>query len=165
MKDRFAAGEPRPVQQPHPPLLIGGAQPGILALAAREADIVSIAPSLLARSIFGAPPRCTPAQALDRQLRWMHRAAPGRAAVIERQIVAFPTQVTRHARVRAGELGQRLDQPVEEVLAAPHVLLGTVASMCETLEERRERWGISYVTVPTQVAEAFAPVVERLRGQ
>ena len=31
---------PAPVQQPHPPILLGGGSPRILALAAREADIV-----------------------------------------------------------------------------------------------------------------------------
>jgi hypothetical protein len=29
---------------------------------------------------------------------------------------------------------------------------------------RRERFGISYVILPGEVAEAFAPVVERLSG-
>jgi probable F420-dependent oxidoreductase len=33
---------PRPVQQPHPPILIGGNGPRLLALAAREADIVGL---------------------------------------------------------------------------------------------------------------------------
>jgi hypothetical protein len=32
------------------------------------------------------------------------------------------------------------------------------------LELRRERYQISYVTVPGEQAEAFAPVVERLTG-
>src|SRR5262245_26137152 len=31
---------PAPVQKPHPPILVGGGSPRILALAAREADIV-----------------------------------------------------------------------------------------------------------------------------
>jgi hypothetical protein len=33
------------------------------------------------------------------------------------------------------------------------------------LERRRERYGISYVTVSDRVAEAFAPVVEQLSGK
>jgi probable F420-dependent oxidoreductase len=35
-------GLPKSVQQPHPPILLGGGGPRLLALAAREADIVSI---------------------------------------------------------------------------------------------------------------------------
>ena len=35
-------GEPKPVQRPHPPFVIGGGGPKILAVAAREAAIVGI---------------------------------------------------------------------------------------------------------------------------
>src|SRR5262245_20770252 len=36
-------GHPRPVQQPHQPIMIGGARRRLLTLAAREADIVAFA--------------------------------------------------------------------------------------------------------------------------
>jgi alkanesulfonate monooxygenase SsuD/methylene tetrahydromethanopterin reductase-like flavin-dependent oxidoreductase (luciferase family) len=36
------AGRPLPVQQPRPPVLIGGGAPRVLRLAGRLADIVSI---------------------------------------------------------------------------------------------------------------------------
>jgi alkanesulfonate monooxygenase SsuD/methylene tetrahydromethanopterin reductase-like flavin-dependent oxidoreductase (luciferase family) len=32
---------PRPLQRPHPPLMIGGGRPRVLRLAARQADIVT----------------------------------------------------------------------------------------------------------------------------
>ena len=35
-------GQPKPVQRPHPPFIVGGGGPKILALAAREAEIVGI---------------------------------------------------------------------------------------------------------------------------
>jgi probable F420-dependent oxidoreductase len=35
-------GQPKPVQRPHPPFIVGGGGPKILALAAREAQIVGI---------------------------------------------------------------------------------------------------------------------------
>src|SRR5215218_6619191 len=35
-------GQPKPVQRPHPPFIIGGGGPKILALAAREAAIVGV---------------------------------------------------------------------------------------------------------------------------
>src|SRR5712691_12906059 len=38
----YLSGLLKPVQQPHPPILMGGGGPRLLALAAREADIVSI---------------------------------------------------------------------------------------------------------------------------
>ena len=52
----------------------------------------------------------------------------------------------------------------EAVLQSPQCLIGTVNEIVETLQERRERYGISYVTVPGEAIDAFAPVVERLAG-
>ncbi len=39
-------GLPKPVQQPHPPFLIGGGAPRVLRLAGREADIVGVNPAI-----------------------------------------------------------------------------------------------------------------------
>jgi len=44
------------------------------------------------------------------------------------------------------------------------VLLGTIEQICDTLQQRRERYGISYLTVFERDMEAFAPVVTRLAG-
>jgi hypothetical protein len=50
------------------------------------------------------------------------------------------------------------------VLETVYVLVGTVEEICETLRQRRERYGISYLTVFERDMEAFAPVVARLEG-
>ena len=41
----------------------------------------------------------------------------------------------------------------------------SVDEIAETLQERRERYGFSYVVILEPVMEAFAPVVERLTGR
>ena len=41
---------------------------------------------------------------------------------------------------------------------------GSTEQMCETLVQRRERLGFSYVLVSDEFMEPFAPVVERLAG-
>jgi hypothetical protein len=46
----------------------------------------------------------------------------------------------------------------------PHVLAGSVDEICDQLEARRERYGISYVTVGARALHDFAPVVARLAG-
>ena len=43
-------GQPKPVQRPHPPFLIGGGGKRMLSLAGREAQIVGLAPRQLAGS-------------------------------------------------------------------------------------------------------------------
>jgi hypothetical protein len=52
----------------------------------------------------------------------------------------------------------------DEFLEAPYCLIGTVAQIVEQLQERRERYGISYITVHGGYTQALAPVIERLAG-
>ena len=51
-----------------------------------------------------------------------------------------------------------------QFIAHPHALFGSVDGVCEELERRREAYGISYITVRMDAADAFAPVVARLAG-
>ncbi|MGW2151146.1 hypothetical protein ACWCOT_43045 [Nonomuraea bangladeshensis] len=44
------------------------------------------------------------------------------------------------------------------------MLRGTPARMADVLRRRRDRLGVSYVTVNAACLEAFAPVVELLAG-
>ena len=46
----------------------------------------------------------------------------------------------------------------------PHALVGTVDEIVEDCLRRRERWGISYITVLGNAMDAFAPVVAELAG-
>ena len=52
----------------------------------------------------------------------------------------------------------------DDALGSGIALLGTVDEICETLVERRERWGVSYIVIGDDQVESFAPVVERLAG-
>jgi hypothetical protein len=52
----------------------------------------------------------------------------------------------------------------EEALGSGVALLGTVDEICDTLVERRERWGVSYIVIGDDEVDAFAPVVARLAG-
>jgi hypothetical protein len=42
--------------------------------------------------------------------------------------------------------------------------VGDAEEMIETLLARRERWGVSYVTLPAESLGACEPVIARLRG-
>ena len=53
----------------------------------------------------------------------------------------------------------------EQVLGVPSVLIGTVEQLCEEVLARRERYGISSVTIFEKHREAFAPVVARRAGE
>jgi len=56
------------------------------------------------------------------------------------------------------------DLSVEELMASPHALVGPVDHIADTQRGRRERYGISYVSVFATSLDASAPVVARLAG-
>jgi alkanesulfonate monooxygenase SsuD/methylene tetrahydromethanopterin reductase-like flavin-dependent oxidoreductase (luciferase family) len=60
---------------------------------------------------------------------------------------------------------QGLDVQVLRAAGAASVLWGDADAICEQLEQRRERLGISYWTVPAAFAEYLAPVVSKLQGR
>jgi hypothetical protein len=62
------------------------------------------------------------------------------------------------------DLVVNVPRDVEAVLEAPYCLIGTVSQIVEQLQERRERHGISYLTVHGAFTDALAPVVDKLAG-
>jgi hypothetical protein len=49
-------------------------------------------------------------------------------------------------------------------MLAPATLVGSADGIAEILEQRRERWQMSYIVVPIESTETLAPVVARLAG-
>jgi probable F420-dependent oxidoreductase len=158
-------GRPKPVQRPHPPLLIGGAGKRILRLAAREADIVGVAPAPSTDWSATSGGGEAPVSAADRQLEWLRAAAGDRFDDLEINMVAFPVIVTNDREQRASKLADRMNLTPPAVLTAPHVWIGTVEQICDSLEERRQRWGVSYWVVPATALDAAAPVAARLASR
>jgi len=156
------AGRPQPAQRPHPPLLIGGGGPRMLRLAAREADIVALCPVTRADG-SGVDVADGDEAGTERKLAVVREAAGDRFATLEINTLVFVNTVTDDTEGTAEEVGARLGTGADEVLRHPHLLVGSVASICETLRERRERFGISYVVIQRDM-EAFAPVVAELAG-
>ena len=159
------AGTPNPAQRPHPPLLVGAARKRMLTLAGREADIVGVAPSSDSRPLGARPPLMSVTESTDRQLGWIRSAAGSRFDDIELQAVAFPASVGGDVDQQVDNLSRAFGIDSSEVRASPHILVGSVDGICELLEERRERWGISYWVVAAAALETFAPVVERMNGR
>jgi probable F420-dependent oxidoreductase len=158
-------GFPRPVQKPHPPILLGGGGRRMLRLAAREADIVNVNFDLREGQVNRDLVRTGLAEATDEKLAWIKEAAGDRLEDIELSVTIFLANITDDresvATVMAGGVGA---EP-KDILAMPHFLIGTVDELVYDLQRRRERYGISYVIVPGEADEAFAPVVARLAGQ
>lgn len=160
-----AVGTPRPHRRPHPVVCIGGGGRRVLSVAAREADIVGINATLRSGDLGSDAAASVTPTAFDEKVGWIRDAAGERFDEIELQChCAFVTIVPNRAEV-AQQLGRAFGLDATEALEVPIALIGTTDELCEALEQRRKRYGISYWVVPDDAMEAFAPVVERLVGR
>ncbi len=158
------AGLPRPVQRPHPPIFIGGGRQRILTLAGRMADIVSINFDNSAGRLGSASVASSGAEQTAQKMDWVRQGAGERFDDLELEIGAYFVAVRDDPAPAIAAMATRFGVSAEEFATHPHALLGTVDSVCATLQERRERFGFSYVTVPQRNLDEFAPVVARLAG-
>jgi len=158
---------PRPTQRPRPPIFIGGNAPRLLAVAARDADIVGF--TGIAFRAGGAEPDVSDFRATitDERLRLVRETAGERFDRLELNALVQRVIVTDDRRKAAHELatGRWARLTPDDVLGSPFVLVGTVDQMVDDLRARRDRWGISYVMTHEPYMEALAPVVARLAGR
>jgi len=157
-------GSPRPLQMPHPPILLGGGGRRMLQLAAREADIVNVNFDLREGAINRNLVRTGLAEATVEKLGWIRDAAGERMERIELSVTIFLANITDDRESVASVMAAGIGVAAKDILAMPHFLIGTVDEVVEDVQARRERYGISYVIVPGEAAESFAPVVARLTG-
>jgi probable F420-dependent oxidoreductase len=164
-------GHPKPVQQPRPPIVIGGGGRKILALAAREADVVGVNVSMATGDVAASGPSALEDE-MDRRVAWVREVAgPDRFSELELTVRVTAVEVLPDGTsaadrlARAEVLGRPTGLSGAQALVAATVLVGTVDGICADLEARRERFGLSYVCVSQSAMEAFAPVVQRLTGR
>jgi probable F420-dependent oxidoreductase len=158
-------GTPLPAQRPHPPILIGGGGRRILALAGREADIVSVNFDLSSGTIGTHLGATATAGATAEKVGWVRDAAGARFDDIELSHTAYLSMVTDDRDAVAAGLGSGFGLDREQVVAMPNFLIGTVTQIADELERRRDELGFSYVVVGGECQEAMAPVVARLAGR
>jgi probable F420-dependent oxidoreductase len=157
-------GFPLPLQKPYPPIVIGGGGRRMLRLAAREADIVNVNFDLRDGRVSRNLVLSGLAEATDEKMAWIKDAAGDRSEHIELSVTVFLANMTDDRESVAAVMAPGLGAEPDAVLEMPHFLIGNVDQVVEQLQRRRDRYGISYVIVPGDVVESFAPVVERLAG-
>ncbi len=156
---------PRPVQQPRPPILIGGNGPRLLTLAATQADVVGLTGVTFSQGGVGRDFAGFRAAGVDERLRLIRNAAGARFDQLELNALIQQVIVTEDRRGAADELAQRWSAlTAGDILDSPFVLLGSLDEIVAQLVARRARWGLSYYVVFDAALAAFAPVVARLAG-
>jgi len=163
-------GQPKPVQRPHPPFLIGGTRERVLRIAAREADIVGIDLRQDRESLPDAFP-----ERMDVRVRWIREAAGDRFERLELSVLRLLGDIAiTNAPLRvASELARRYERGTgltidpRDILESPYSLIGSVPELVAKLRRNRDRWGINSILVgwlDEPDLGALAPVVEQLAG-
>ncbi|ARF58981.1 LLM class F420-dependent oxidoreductase [Streptomyces gilvosporeus] len=156
---------PQPAQKPRPPLLIGGNGPRMLRLTARHAQIAAFTGGRQAPGKAEGVLELLPPDALAASVARYHEYAAGRPEPAELNILVQQVLPTDDRRAAAREVAARdIGLTADQALDSPTLLIGTPAQMAEQLRERRERYGFSYITVLEPFLDAFAPVLEELKG-
>jgi probable F420-dependent oxidoreductase len=161
--------QPKPVQQPNPPIFIGGGGRRTLTLAGREADIVGLAPRVLP-GITRSDPRSLTIAAAEEKIGWVREAAGDRFDQLEFNTYPSTSEiiVTDDALGKARDLAARLldrtgiEIGERELLDSPHIFIGSIDGLVDKVRMLRERLGISSIMVGG--IDELAPVVERLKG-
>ncbi len=147
-----------------PPIMIGGGAKRVLGIAGREADIISLNFDNSSGKLGPSGIGTSTAQLTEDKLSWIKAGAGARFSEIEIEIGAYFTAVTDDRAAGLAKYAAAMGMPTEAVEEHPHALIGSVEFICDLLQERRQRYGISYITVSKANLEAFAPVVARLTG-
>ena len=153
---------PHPVQKPHPPIIIGGGSKRILTVAAQEADIVGI--TTRARPDGSKDTADNTADLTVEKISWIRDAAGERFDQIELNVIISDVVVTDDRAAAAETIAAQHGTTPAEVLASPQILIGRAEEMVEQLQERRERYGFSYIVVTEFNMDKLAPVVDALAG-
>ena len=117
-------GTPKPVQKPHPPILIGGGGKRVLSIAGREADIVSVNFDLRSGAVGPEVGPSGTAEATAEKIGWVRDAAGDRFDDIELSVTIFAGMVTDDPQGLAAAMGPGFGITPEQALEMPHVLVG-----------------------------------------
>lgn len=137
------------------PILVAGNGDKLLTIAAQRADIIGLT---------GGGPITAESDPLADRIAFVRERAGERFDELELNlsIIAMPTDSSgvpdlTIARRFLPELSEA------EMLQTPTVFSGSTADIVDRVRELRDRYGVTYITVQQQHAEAFAKVIAELR--
>ncbi len=159
---------PRPAQRPRPPIMVAGAGPRILKWAAREVDILNLAPR---PPIVGRTARGSQGFGLTMAdtVSIVRTAAAERYPDIELCVFANnpgagTPSITDDPDPLIDRLAAELQCGREAAIDMPATMIGSVEQIVDRLHREREQYDISYRVIPSYAMDAFAPVVAKLAG-
>ena len=156
---------PRPVRPSGIPIVLGGGGRKMLSLAAREADIVSIAANNQLRPAMDSPFTGFGFKQVNEQAGWVREAAGERYASVELNVRVLAVVINPDREAAARELSSNLGVPAEDLLDSPFVFIGDLGQIEEQIVRMREQLGISYFTISQRHAAPLLPLIRRMTGR
>ncbi len=164
-----AYNNPRPVQRPHPPIMLGGSGPGLLKIAAAHADILNIIPPTSNGKDFINDPAATvrfTMATLKHKIAQLHQFAeqagrdPGEIELGGITLLAL-SENSADATLRgiATQLGFPNYQTAQR---SPVALLGTPDEVVNELQTRIDETGMTYYIVIAMTPESQALFVDQV---
>ncbi|HEY2775805.1 MAG TPA: LLM class flavin-dependent oxidoreductase [Candidatus Binatia bacterium] len=153
---------PKPVQKPHPPIMLGGGGKGLLRIAARHADKVNIG---VDTGRAGTVDRAEVAKTTDAAfaeraefLRSEARAAGRDPAAIELSSTLFTAMLADSPSDGdnfAAMIGNLFGLEAAEVKRMPIMLIGTIEECTDELRRRKREWGVTHYVLSARSSAAM----------
>ncbi len=155
---------PRPVQAPHPPLMIGGGAPKVLGIAGALADIASVNFNNSSGVVGAGSISSSTEDETRKKVQWIKDGAGDRFDQIELETATYFISIDGRSEITADAVSKRTGLEMADLKRFPHAAVGSVDEICDELIRRREEYGFSYITVGDAHLDAYLPIVERLAG-
>ncbi|HEX6194627.1 MAG TPA: TIGR03621 family F420-dependent LLM class oxidoreductase [Jiangellaceae bacterium] len=167
----FAEGgaEPRPAQQPRPPIMIGGHNERLLRLAAEVADIVAFTGAVARKDGPSGALRLVPPDDVDERVELVRSEAGERLPDIEFGSLIQYVEITDDAERSAADLVERFNDAdldtTEKILANPFIKIGTPAELADEIVRDRDRFGFTYLVTHGPHRDKLAQVISAVRAR
>jgi len=151
---------PKPIQQPHPPIILGGGGKGLLRIAAKYADYINIIPEAGKRGhISMEVVKRTTDKSFRDKVSFVREEAKrlGRkpdTVRISNFIFATIISESKEATRKSAEMmAQMFQQTADDLLASPMMLIGTPEECIVELKRRAKDWGTSQMIFTGEVGQ------------
>jgi alkanesulfonate monooxygenase SsuD/methylene tetrahydromethanopterin reductase-like flavin-dependent oxidoreductase (luciferase family) len=143
---------PKPIQKPHPPIIVGGGGKGLLRIAAKHADYLNIIAGAGKKGHISLDSvKKFNDEVYSEKVKFVREEAKrnGRSAdAVKISSFVFITMLTesREATKKTAEqMAQAFGQTPETLLGSPITLIGTPEDCVVELKRRVKSWGLSQV--------------------
>jgi len=151
---------PKPIQQPHPPIILGGGGKGLLRIAAKYADYINIIPEAGKRGhISMEVVKRTNDKSFRDKVSFVREEAKrlGRkpdAVRISNFVFATIISDSKEATRKSAEMmAPMFQQTADDLLASPMLLIGTPDECIVELKRRAKDWGTSQMIFTGEVGQ------------